>query len=160
MRWVALVILGGVLWMGLQGRAELSTFCAGGLLAAALAWLARLPWRGTLAPGRLARGALIVTRLTARFLLDVTVANVQQLRLVLSPRLQIRPRWIRFTTRLEHPATRTALGVLISMTPGTVTEDLQGEKLYIHVLNASSEDDTVARIRDRFERLLLDLEAL
>lgn len=159
MRWVALVFFGGALWMGLQGRADLVALCLGGLLGAAVAWLAGVPWRG-FSLVRLVRATSILTRLLIRFVIELATANVQQLRLVLSRPLRVRPRWVRFTTRLESPAARVALGVLISMTPGTVTEDLQADQLYVHVLSGSSEEDVVARIRDRFETLLLDLETL
>ena len=125
-----------------------------------MAWLTGVPWRGGFSLARLARAVSILARLAGRFVAELTVANVQQLRLVLSRPLRVRPRWVRFTTRLEYPATRVVLGVLISMTPGTVTEDLQADQLSVHVLSGSSEADVVARIRDRFETLLLDLETL
>ena len=88
------------------------------------------------------------------------VRRSQLLRLVLSPSLRVRPRWVRFTTRLSHPATREILGVLISLTPGTVTEELRGDLFVIHVLDADPREDPAAAIRDRFEAPLARLEAL
>jgi multicomponent Na+:H+ antiporter subunit E len=160
MRLLALAVLGGLVWIGLRGKADLLTFLVGALLTAALALPSGLPLRGTLSVRRFTLGSWIVVRLVARFLVAAVVANVEQLRLVLSPRLHIRPRWTRFRTRLRQPASRTALGVLISMTPGSVTADLEGDMLLIHILNDRPRDDAVAEIRERFESLLLELEAL
>jgi multisubunit Na+/H+ antiporter MnhE subunit len=160
MRLIALSALGGLVWIGLRGEADLLTFLVGALITAALALPSGLPVRGKLAPARFARGVVIVARLLARFLIAAVVANLEQLRLVLSPTLRIRPRWVRFHTRLKQPASRTALGVLISMTPGTVTADLEGDQLLIHILDDRPREDAVAEIRERFESLLLELEAL
>ncbi len=72
--------------------------------------------------------------------------------------LELQPRWITFETRLRSGTGRTLLGALISLTPGTLTCDLQGETLLIHVLNETSESATVSRIRQQFESLLIRME--
>ena len=160
MRWLGLVLLGGVLWMGLQGQVEWSSFLVGGVLGAVVASSLRLSPRRALALGRDLRGLGILARLYGRFVVELAVANVQQLRMILSPRLEIRPRWVRFSTRLRSPASRKLLGVLISMTPGTVTENLVENELTIHVLSSPSEEAVVSHIRESFEEPLLELETL
>lgn len=153
-------ILGGLVWVGLRGQADLATFVVGMAVAAAVGGLTGMPGRGVLSPVRLLRGALIVGRIAVRFGGELIVANFRQLLLVLSPRLRVRPRWIRFDTVLDRTATRTMLGVLISLTPGTVTTQLDGDEYLIHVLDAGPEERPVARIRERFETLLAEMEAL
>ena len=160
MTYLSISLVGGLVWIGLRGKADLATFCVGVAISAVALGIARFPRGGFVSPVRWARGAVIVGRIAVRFGIDLVVANVRQLRLVLSPRLRPRPRWIRFTTRLEHPASRVLLGVLISLTPGTVTEDLRGADLFVHALDAGPDDDPVAEIRERFESLLVELEAL
>lgn len=96
--------------------------------------------------------------LLGRFILELLVANVQQARLVLSWPLVVKPRWIQFETRLHSVTLRTVLGAMISLTPGTLTCDLRGNNLMIHALNPASEEDTIERIRERFESLLIQME--
>ena len=157
---LAFALIGGLAWIGLRGNADLGTFLVGAAVSAAAAWATRLPWRGRLSPARLSRGLAICCQVLVRFVIDLTVANVRQLLLVLNPRLRVRPRWVRFTTGLERPTTRLLLGVLISLTPGTVTEELRGKEYVIHVLDADPEEDPLIAIRNRLEAPLLRLEAL
>jgi multicomponent K+:H+ antiporter subunit E len=90
---------------------------------------------------------------------ELLVANLDQARLVLGRPSEIRPRWVRFETHLQTASARTVLGALISLTPGTLTCDLEGKTLLIHALNASSDEEAVASIRRRFESLLARMEA-
>lgn len=152
-------LIGGIVWIGLRGDADLATFLVGLVVSAVAAWAMRLPRTGVPSPARLGRRSVLVARILYRFAVDLVAANARQLRLVLSPGLRVRPRWIRFTTRLENPVSRIVLGVLISLTPGTVTQELRGRELVIHVLDAEPDEDPVAGIRDRFETLLARLEA-
>lgn len=101
---------------------------------------------------------IIAIRLLGRFLVEMLVSNLAQARLVLGRNIDVRPQWIEFESRLQRPVSRTLLGVMISMTPGTLTCDLDENTLLIHVLNARSGDETIERIRSTFESLLLEIE--
>ena len=157
---LSVAVIGGFVWIGLRGSGDLQTFLVGAAVSAVAAWTTRAPWRGRPSPIRLVRAALICMQILFRFVADLALANARQLRLVLSPRVRVRPRWVRFTSCLEQPVTREILGVLISLTPGTVTEQMQGKEFVVHVLDADPEEDPAAAIRDRFEAPLARLEAL
>lgn len=105
------------------------------------------------------RRLLLSLRLLGRFGVELLVANLEQARLVLGRTDEITPRWVRYETHLESATYRTVLGTLISLTPGTLTCDLEGRSLLIHALNATTDEEVVARIRLRFESLLARLEA-
>ena len=92
------------------------------------------------------------------FAVELAIANLEQARLVLAWPLRVEPRWIRFETRLQSATSRTLLGAMISLTPGTLTCDLQHRVLWIHVLDARSDEEALAPIQERFEALLLRLE--
>jgi multicomponent Na+:H+ antiporter subunit E len=92
------------------------------------------------------------------FAIELVIANLQQARLVLSSPLRVDPRWIRYETGLQSATARTLLGALISLTPGTLTCDLEQQVLWIHALNASSDEEALVTIRKRFESLLLRME--
>lgn len=103
---------------------------------------------------------LIGTRLLGRFGAEMVMSNLAQARLILSRKMPIDPHWIDFRTRLQTPSARVFLGALVSMTPGTLTCDLEGDVLRIHVLGTGSDNDVEDRIRERFESLLEDMEAV
>ncbi len=111
-------------------------------------------------PLRWLRRGLLGLQLLGWFVFELLLANLAQARLILGWRLDLRPRWIRYETRLESAAARTLLGVLISLTPGTLTCDLQGGTLLIHALDAESDEIALRPIRQRFEALLLRMEAV
>ena len=104
--------------------------------------------------------AAIGVRLLGRFTTEMFVSNLAQARLVLSRPLRVYPHRVRFRTRLRTPSARILLGTLVSMTPGTLTCDLDGDALEIHVLGVDSDTDVVEHIRERFESLLERIEAI
>jgi len=108
---------------------------------------------------RWSRRTVLGCKLFGLFSLELLVANLEQARIVLGRTSDIHPRWVRFETHLQTAGARTFLGALISLTPGTLTCDLEGNTLLIHALNATSDEEAVARIRQRFESLLARMES-
>jgi multisubunit Na+/H+ antiporter MnhE subunit len=104
-------------------------------------------------------------QLFAVFLWELVVANLEQLRVILAPRIAVTPGWIRIRSDLETPAARALLGVMISLTPGSLTyEEGPTEDgswiLSLHVLDLRDEEQLVAQIRSRFESRLRAMERL
>ena len=110
---------------------------------------------GTPSRGRYAWACL---RLLIRFSAEVLIANLQQLRIVLAPRLRVRPRWLVYRTELRDPRLRVLLGLMLSLTPGTITAELEADALLVHVLDTRDPEAVEERIRRRFEGLLQELE--
>ena len=102
------------------------------------------------------------------FLKELVLANLQQLRIVLTPRIRVSPHWLRYRTELETPAMRAVLGSMIVMTPGTVAyKETEAEEgvwtIAVHALHAKDEEEaqkTLDRIHDRFESRLRQMETL
>lgn len=65
---------------------------------------------------------------------EIIVANLQVVRLVLDPRLPIDPIVVRFEPPLTSDLALTTLGNSITLTPGTVTLDVEGRTLVVHAL--------------------------
>lgn len=81
---------------------------------------------------------------------EVVVSSLQVAYLVLHPRLPIQPRLIRFRTNLPHPLARLVLANSITLTPGTVTLDLDGDEFLVHALTAVSAQGVEAgKMRNR-----------
>ncbi|MBR4081521.1 MAG: Na+/H+ antiporter subunit E [Clostridia bacterium] len=58
------------------------------------------------------------------------------IKLVWSPKLVAEPKLTSFRTRLKSDAGKVVLANSITMTPGTITVDIRGDKFLIHCLDA------------------------
>lgn len=66
------------------------------------------------------------------FLNELVRANLSVARVVLDPELPVRPAIVKVRTRLRSPVARLMLANSITLTPGTLTVEMNGELLYIH----------------------------
>ena len=80
---------------------------------------------------------------------QVIVANLQVAFIVLHPRLPISPTVVRFRTRLPGDLGRTTFGNSITLTPGTITLDVEGDRLVIHALTRASAQQVLTRAMER-----------
>ena len=65
---------------------------------------------------------------------QVVVASLQVAYTVLHPRLPISPRVVRITAPYPHTLARLTLANSITLTPGTVTLDVEGDTFLVHAL--------------------------
>jgi multicomponent Na+:H+ antiporter subunit E len=75
---------------------------------------------------------------------EIWMANIQVVKLVLDPALPIDPVIVRLPTRFSSDFARTTLANSITLTPGTVTLDVEGEDFLVHALTAGGGADIVA----------------
>ncbi len=64
----------------------------------------------------------------------VVVASLEVAYIVLHPRLPISPRMVRITARYPHTIARLTLANSITLTPGTVTLDVEDDTFVVHAL--------------------------
>jgi len=65
---------------------------------------------------------------------EIVLSSVQVARMVLHPRMPVQPRLLRFRAVLPHPLARLTLANSITLTPGTVTLDVEGDEYLVHAL--------------------------
>jgi len=87
---------------------------------------------------------------------EIIKANIDVALRVLNPALPIKPGIVEIKTSLKSDAAKVALANSITLTPGTLTLDIIGDKLFIHWINVTAEDPqkAAAVIAGRFERYL------
>jgi len=68
---------------------------------------------------------------------DVIKANINLAYILIRPRLLIDPTIVRFKTELRGDFRKTILADSITVTPGTLTLDAQGDELLVHCLTPS-----------------------
>jgi len=96
-----------------------------------------------------------------KFLWEMIKANIHVAYIVLHPMLPIKPGIIKIKTKLTKDSAITILTNSITLTPGTLTVDLNPEKkeIYVHwidVLSTDIEKNTIY-IGNRFERILTEV---
>ncbi|MCZ6569339.1 MAG: Na+/H+ antiporter subunit E [Deltaproteobacteria bacterium] len=158
-------ILMGVAWMGLTAEIEWGSFAVGTVIGLTVWRIEGARARRPFGPVRALRLTWLGLRFLAVFLWELVVASVEQLRIVLAPRIDVRPGWARFSTELETPAMRALLGLVVSLTPGSLIYDESISEdgvchLAIHVLDLRDEQRLLDRIHTRFEAPLRAMETL
>lgn len=90
------------------------------------------------------------------FLKELVKSNLTLAAIVVSPSLPIDPGIVKVRTRLKSRMGRLMLANSITLTPGTLTVELEGEWLYVHWVRMESADidAATARIVAGFEHYL------
>ena len=143
-------------WLLLNPTLAADNLIAGGLVALAIALLYRnglsffTEFRAT--PAAFKAGFLYY----GYFFKELVRSNLALARIVLTPALPINPGIVKVRTRLKSRMGRLMLANSITLTPGTLTVELDGEWLYVHwVTVASAEvEAATAEIVAGFERYL------
>lgn len=143
------------LWVVVVSRFTLGSLVMGLMVGLAIPLLVRGFW--TERP--VMRRPLLALALLARVLLDIVVANIEVARLVLGPTARLRPAHLELPLALSSPYVATILASIISLTPGTVSVDIdmEGQRLLVHALNAPDPEATIATIKRRYEAPLKEI---
>lgn len=117
-------------WIIVQGRADAWLI---GLPAVALATIASVNLSGH----RLPRVSLVgLLGFVALFLRESVSGGVDVARRTLRPKLRIQPGFRRYRLRLDDPPGRVLLVNCISLLPGTLAADLDGDQVELHMLDS------------------------
>jgi len=83
-------------------------------------------------------------------------ANIDVMLRVVHPDVPIRPGIVKVRTTLKSEMAKTFLANSITLTPGTLTVDIDGQDYYVHWINIGTQDAAkrTAEICGRFEPLL------
>lgn len=120
-----------VLWWILAGAAEPASWVIG-LPAVCGAWLLRRRLNPFPARAVSLRGVL---RFAGRFLKLSFLSGIEVVRMALHPRLPLRPGIVEYPMGVESPVDRMVLAGTSNLLPGTLTVDLRGDRLILHVLD-------------------------
>lgn len=136
-----------VFWFLLNGTLAWDVIVAG-VIAAAVIALAFAGDLSFLSEFRATPRAFIAALLyIPYFAKELIKANLSVARIVLSPALPLNPGIVKVRTRLKSRIGRALLANSITLTPGTLTVEMDGEWFYIHWVTVDSpkiEDATVA----------------
>lgn len=143
------------LWMVLAASPSLGNLLLGALLGVAIPWMTQVFW-----PERpqLARPAAAIA-LTARVIADILIANLHVARLVLGPLDRLAPAFVDVPLDVEDPFVATVLGSIVSLTPGTVSIEIDRDArvLHVHALEVADADELISTIKSRYETPLKEI---
>jgi len=143
------------LWLLLAGTLRQDELIAAGV-AAVLVTLIAGPRLAILSGVRLTPLApvhLVLYLMT--FSVALIRSNLDVARRVLSPSLPIRPGVVEVVTRLQSPLGRMLLANSITLTPGTLSIDIVGDRILVHWIDCPPGTDLVRAtkaISESFER--------
>jgi len=80
---------------------------------------------------------------------EIVVANIQVARVIVDPKLPIKPRMVRVKANQKTTLGRVILANSITLTPGTVSVNLNGDKIDIHALSFEGAEDDLSGDMDR-----------
>jgi multicomponent Na+:H+ antiporter subunit E len=80
---------------------------------------------------------------------EIVKSSLEVTRAVLGPRLPISPTVAEFDSLCDHPVDRAILGNSITLTPGTLTLSIDGQRFVVHALTEAGARDIMAGGMDR-----------
>jgi multicomponent K+:H+ antiporter subunit E len=150
-----LTVLIAGLWLIIVSRYTPGSALMGLLVGVIVPHLTGRFWRDT----PTLRRPLLAGRLFLRVLFDILTANVEVARLVLGPVARLRPAFIEVPLAVSNPHVATILASIVSLTPGTVSVDidLEAKLLLVHALDVGQGDALIASIKARYEAPLQEI---
>ncbi|WP_197723255.1 Na+/H+ antiporter subunit E [Blastochloris tepida] len=144
---LSLMILG--LWLALAPQITPGQFVLGAVVALAIPRLTAAFWPDR---PRLAR-PLAALRLAGTVLADIVVANFAVARRVVGPLHRLHPAFVEVPLDLRDGFVATILGSIVSLTPGTVSIEIDRERwiLFVHALDDTDPQQLVDTIKRRYE---------
>ena len=148
------------LWVLLSGKLDAAHLGAGAVAALTIGVAARRLWQLPPVLGAENRhplGDIRWTRASAFTLWlawEVVVSSLQVAYVVLHPRLPISPKMVRLRPNLPHTVARLTLANTITLTPGTLTLEVEGDEFIVHALTSGSEQGVML---DEMERRVTGL---
>lgn len=144
-----------LVWQLLAGEVSGASVVMGLILA----WLLPLLTRGLWPDNPPFRKPWRMLAYLLRVIQDIIVANFSVAALVLNFRRKPRPAFIDYPLTLTHPMAISILASTISLTPGTVSADINDaeSKLLIHALDVDDDQALIEAIRERYEKPLQEM---
>lgn len=125
-----------LLWIIFNGRLTWEILWIGVLLSAALfAFCCRFMGYSLKKDLRFLRLLPMAVQYVAILIVEILKANRQVLFFIMTPRYQVEPQLVHFTSDLKSGLARVILANSITLTPGTITVGLEGSDFYVHCLD-------------------------
>lgn len=143
-----------IFWIILAERTALASTIAGLIIALIIFAYVKESYEGV----SISKSLKLIPRwilFLAELIGAIIVANFQVAVIVLSKDMSIDPHVVKYKTALHSEVLKTILANAITLTPGTMSVDIQGQTLMIHCLNREYAE---ALDGNAFERTLVKIQ--
>lgn len=98
-------------------------------------------------------------KLTLIFLWELIKSNIAIVKIVLKPKLDMRPGIFALETDLTKDWEITLLSSLITLTPGTLVIDVSDDNkiLYVHAMDIGDVEEEIGGIKNTFEKAIMEV---
>jgi multicomponent K+:H+ antiporter subunit E len=150
---ISLAIIG--LWMVLAPSPSLGNLLLAVILGVSIPWITQSFWPDRPHLARPLTGIALFVRVVG----DIILANWEVARLVVGPLDRLKPAFIDVPVEIDNPFVATLLASIVSLTPGTVSVDIDraASILNVHALNVADEAELIATIKRRYEAPLKEV---
>lgn len=139
----------------MNGDFTVGTFVTGYIIGLVAVYILR-----NFLPGRFYLKRLYwMVRLFLVFIIELVKANVDVVRIVMAPKIDIHPGFYAYPNDLEEEWEVALLSTLITLTPGTVVVAISEDYsiIYIHGLDMDDADADIANIKTSFENVIKEV---
>lgn len=152
---LSLLLLG--IWLLLNDSLAPGQILLGALLGLLIPLFTKRFW----AEAQPFRRPFLALRLAALVLYDIVVANFVVSRIVLGPAQAIKPAFVRVPLDVTGDFAITVLAAVISLTPGTLSAELDADRRYlvVHALREDNPESLVQQIKARYEAPIKEIFA-
>ncbi|MCK1976335.1 Na+/H+ antiporter subunit E [Jeotgalicoccus huakuii] len=143
------------LWMFMNADMSVGTFVTGYLIGLVAVYLFR-----NFLPGRFyLRRLYLMIKLLFIFIIELVKANIDVVKIVMSPKIDIHPGFYAYPNDLEEEWEVALLSTLITLTPGTVVVAISDDYsiIYIHGLDMDDADEEIDNIKAAFENVIKEV---
>jgi multicomponent Na+:H+ antiporter subunit E len=145
-------VLLSVIWLLLSGKFEPIYLFWGAISVAFVMWMSNRLHSIPLAENEPCGSTRIIIPRLILYILwllwQIVKSGVYVAYLVLHPRMPIEPMIVRFTSRQPNVLARVTLGNSITLTPGTLTLNIEGSHFTVHALTRDTEEDLVSGVME------------
>lgn len=157
-----MIILLFILWLLLNGRftadaGMLQIVIVGVIVAGFAYWFAHKALGYTLkAEVRMLKKTPILAAYLGLLIKEIVVANFQMAKIILSKKAEIHPVMVKIRIPLKTRFARVLLANSITLTPGTITAELEGDQFTIHCVDTAfaegMENSSFVKLLERLEK--------
>lgn len=152
---ISLNVILGITWMLLKNSYMPVDFLKGYIMGLIIIFLFRrfFPTRFYLKP------VFSFIHLLLVFIKELILSNIAVLKVVLSPKLNMKPGVFALPIELTKDWEIFLLSSMITLTPGTLVMKVSNDhkKLYVHAMHTPDVEDSINGIKNSFERLIKEV---
>jgi len=143
------------LWVLLQDSRSPLTFVTGYLIGLVILYF----FRRFFTKPFYARTFIASVKLFLIFIRESILSAILLIKLILQPKLDVRPGIFRIDTDLEGPVEITLISMLITLTPGSVVVEVtpDNRSVYVHAMDVREAKESVLKSKKVFEKAIKDV---